>query len=147
MRVILDTNILVSGFIWGGVPRQLLECARSIPKSRKKPIELYTSTPLLDELYDVLSRQKFAELLATQHIKPAFLVKRYALLTTTVDPVPITRTVRDPYDDVVIATALAARARLIVSGDRDLLVLHPFNDIQILNAADALTSIQHSTIP
>ena len=101
---------------------------------------------MLDELSDVLNRQKFADLLATQRIKPAFLVKRYKVLCSVVTPEPIERTVRDPDDDAVIATALAAQARIIVSGDQDLLVLHPFNGIQILNAADALTSIQHSTI-
>ena len=45
---------------------------------------------------------------------------------------------RDPDDDVVLATALAARATLIVSGDQDLLVLGSFADVRILNAADAL---------
>ena len=45
---------------------------------------------------------------------------------------------RDPDDDVVLATALAARGTLIVSGDRDLLDLGSFSDIRILDAAEAL---------
>lgn len=48
---------------------------------------------------------------------------------------------RYPDDDLVLATALAAEASLIVSGDRDLLVLGTFRDIRILAAADALATI------
>ncbi len=44
----------------------------------------------------------------------------------------------DADDDVVIATALAAQANVIATGDSDLLMLHPWQGIQILNAADAL---------
>ena len=94
----------------------------------------------------MLSRPKFADLLATQRIKPTFLVKRYAILATVVEPVPIARTVRDRDDDVVIATALAAHASLIVSGDQDLLVLHPFQDIHILPASEAVTYIKNRKI-
>ena len=54
----------------------------------------------------------------------------------------IQRTVRDSDDDIVLATALAAQAKIIVSGDNDLLVLHSFQHIHILNAADALHHIQ-----
>jgi len=60
-----------------------------------------------------------------------------------VKPQPIERTVRDVDDDAVIATALAAKADVIATGDSDLLVLHPCQEIQILNAADALQLVQN----
>lgn len=119
MRLVLDTNIVVSGLVWGGMPRQLLDLGRD------RRVRLFTSTALLDELADVLGREKFAALLASQSITPVFLMQRYGMLAELVRPQPIERTVRDIDDDVVIATALAARAELIVSGDRDLLALHP----------------------
>ncbi|MCC9004437.1 MAG: putative toxin-antitoxin system toxin component, PIN family [Candidatus Competibacter sp.] len=45
---------------------------------------------------------------------------------------------RDADDDAVLACALAAKADVIVTGDKDLIVLHPWNGIQILSPADAL---------
>jgi uncharacterized protein len=132
VRLVLDTNIVVSALVWGGTPRQLLDLAR------ENRVSLFTSTVLLEELADVLNRGKFAAMLASRDITPEFLMQRYGMLAKLVKPQPIARTVRDADDDAVIACALAAQANIIVSGDNDLLVLHPFGDIQILNAATAL---------
>ncbi len=136
MRIVLDTNVVVSALIWGGVPRQLLDLGRD---SRTT---FFTSSLLLNELADVLARDKFASLLAAQDITPTFLMQRYGMLANLVKPQPIERTVCDIDDDAVIATALAAQADVIATGDSDLLVLHPWQGIQILNAADALQRAQ-----
>ncbi len=133
MRLVLDTNIVVSGLLWGGVPRQLLDLGRD------NQVTLFTSSMLLDELADVLGRRKFGAMLASQEITSTFLVQRYGMLTNLVRLGSIKRTVpRDADDDVVIATALAAQADVIVTGDSDLLALHPYQGLQILNATDAL---------
>ncbi len=127
---------MVSALIWGGVPRQLLDLGRD------NQTMFFTSSLLLNELADVLERDKFAGLLAAQDITPTFLMQRYGMLANLVTPQPIERTVRDIDDDAVIATALAAQADIIATGDSDLLVLHPWQGIQILNAADALQQVQ-----
>jgi putative PIN family toxin of toxin-antitoxin system len=139
VRLVLDTNIIVSGLIWGGVPRQLLDLGRD------GRVTFFTSSVLLDELADVLEGDKFAALLVSQEITPAFLMQRYGILAKLVTPQPIERTVRDVDDDAVIATALAAQADVIATGDSDLLVLHPWQGIQILNAADALQHVLNKT--
>jgi len=139
VRVVLDTNIVVSGLLWDGRPRQLLEYGRD------RLIKLLTSSELLDELFEVLGREKFTTMLVSQGITRSYLLQRYGALTEIVKPKPLERTVRDVDDDVVIATALAAQADLIVSGDNDILTLHPWQGIQILNAADALHHIQSRT--
>ena len=53
MRLVLDTNVVASALLWGGVPRLLLRAGR------EKRVELFTSTPLLAELTDILWRRKF----------------------------------------------------------------------------------------
>ncbi len=80
VRLVLDTNIVVSGLIWGGVPRQLLDLGRD------GHMTLFTSSLLLDELADVLGRSKFAALLASQSISPTFLMQRYGLLSQAGQP-------------------------------------------------------------
>lgn len=58
MRVVADTNIVVSGSLWHGSPRLLLDRAHS------GEIQLFTSPALLDELRQVLGRDRFAALAA-----------------------------------------------------------------------------------
>ncbi len=61
-RAVPDTNIVVSGFLWRGNPRRILDAARD------GIIELFTSRELLEELEDVLSREKFAARLAAANV-------------------------------------------------------------------------------
>ncbi len=139
MRLVLDTNIIVSCLIWGGVPRQLLDLGRD------GRVTFFTSSLLLDELADVLSREKFAVLLSSQGITPDFLMQHYGMLAKLVKLQPIERTVRYIDDDAVVATALAAKAHVIATGDSDLLVLHPWQEIRILNATDTLQHVLGKT--
>ena len=133
MRVVLDTNVVVSGFLWDGVPRQLLHAAR------EKKLQLYTSTTLLLELTDILGRAKFARKLAAAQLSADQLVERYALLTTVVHPAAIHPTILDdPDDDHVLACALAVQADCIVSGDRHLLDLKEHQGIRVVTAAEAV---------
>jgi putative PIN family toxin of toxin-antitoxin system len=68
MRVVADTNIVVSSFLWRGNPRLVLEAARA------GFIDLYTSGLLLEELEDVLSREKFAVRLQAAGVRAHELV-------------------------------------------------------------------------
>lgn len=106
-------------------------------------IELVSSVALLAELQGVLSREKFADQLAGRGLAAIDVLEGYAALTTIVTPAstgPIVH--RDPADDYVLATALAARADLIVSGDRHLLDLKSFHRISIVTATMAVGRIE-----
>ena len=102
MRLVLDTNVVASAVLWGGVPRVLLQAGR------EKRAELFTSTALLAELTDILGRRKFDKKIAASMLTVDQLVDRYASLVGLVRPVPTPRIAPDPDDDVVIGTALAA---------------------------------------
>lgn len=133
MRVVLDTNVVASGFLWGGPPRQLLQ------DGREKRLKLFTSTALLLELTDILGRAKFTRKLTAAQLSVDQLVERYALLTTVVHPAVIAPTLLDdPDDDQVLACALAAKADLIVSGDRHLLNLKEYRGVRIVRVAEAV---------
>lgn len=137
MRLVLDTNVVASAVLWVGVPRQLLQAAR------EKRISLFTSIPLLAELTDILVRSKFEKKLAASGLSIEQIVDRYAELAAVVQPAAIAPTVLDdPEDDQVLACAVAARADLIVSGDRrHVLPLGSFEGVSIVSPAEALRII------
>ena len=137
MKVVLDNNTVVSGLLWHGHSRRILDLAR------EGSLSLYTSTTLLAELDDVLTRAKFATRLARIHGDAKTLSEGYLTLAETVEPTYTPQVVKlDPDDDRVLACALAVGADYIISGDRHLLDLGNYEDIPILNAADFLAVYQ-----
>ena len=133
MRLVLDTNVVVSALIWDGPPKRLLDLAVS------GEIALFSSAVLLDELAGVLERGKFSAALASRAVTPGFLTRRYGAVTTLVGPMPANRAVpADADDDHVIGAALGARADAIATGDRHLLELDPYRGIRILAPAAVL---------
>jgi putative PIN family toxin of toxin-antitoxin system len=136
MRVVADTNIVVSGLLWRSNPRRVLDAAR------KGTLDLFTSAILLAELEDVLSRDKFAKLLASIDATPHALVLGYAALSSVIEPAQIEPVIlADPDDDAVLACAIAARGEIIVSGDSHLLDLKQYQGIRILTAATLVAEI------
>jgi putative PIN family toxin of toxin-antitoxin system len=140
VRVVLDTNVVVSGVLWRGTPYRLLEKMRN----QYPRLKIYSSTVLLDELTDVFIRPYFSGRLAQIGKTAREVLTDYVELVELVEPMEVPRIVRDPDDNHVLACALAARAELIVSGDRDLLDLGTFRDVRILNPSEALPAFDAS---
>lgn len=136
MRIVLDTNVVMSALLWRGPPYRLLEVIRADASS-----QLYLSPVLLAELTDVLSRRAATAQLQRIGRTAREALSDYLEAVELVDPEPLPPVSRDPDDDHVLAAALAASADLIVSGDADLLVLETFRDIPILAPAAALERI------
>ena len=138
MRVVLDTNTLVSGVISPNAsPRRLLDRART------QAFELCSSATLLAELLNVLSREKFATRLAQAGLTPRGVVAELRRIAYMAEPQVVPRVIEhDPDDDHVLACALAGQADLIVSGDKHLHRLGGhYQGIPIVTAAQALQTI------
>ncbi len=138
MRVVLDTNTLVSALLSPhGPPRRLLDDARA------QAFELYSSPVLMAELLDVLSREKFAQRLAAAGLTSLGIVGEIRRLAVMAAPAEVPRVVaNDADDDHVLACALAAQADLIVSGDKHLLGLGGhYHNIAIVTPAQAVHRI------
>jgi putative PIN family toxin of toxin-antitoxin system len=135
MRIVLDTNVVVSALLWDGAPKQLLRVTYA------KRIQLYSSIPLLEELTETLSKTKLERKIAASLLSVDQLVNSYAELVSVVRPVIVPRVAPDPDDDVVIGTALAAGADFAVTGDRTLLAVGEYKRVRIVSVADALQAI------
>jgi uncharacterized protein len=121
VRIVLDTNVLIAAYATRGQCHELLEhCIRAHV--------LVSSPVLLTDLREKLTRKlKFSSESADELM--TLLHPRLEL----VDPLPLDPPAcRDPDDDWVLATAIAGNCRCIVTGDKDLLVLHPFRSVAII---------------
>ena len=137
MRAVIDTNVLVAALLWRGAPHALLEHVRT------GMVAMVSSPALLAELADVLGRAKFDSILDQTHTSRERSLSQLRQLAEVVEPPPLSQPVcRDPDDDQVLALAIAAKAELIVSGDKDLLSLGHFESVPILAPAQALDLIK-----
>jgi putative PIN family toxin of toxin-antitoxin system len=137
LRFVLDTNVIVSGLLLpDSKPRSAFD--RALDKGK-----ILVSIPVLVELEAVLSRRKFGKYLYDEERKE-FL----AALVREAGVVDITERItvcRDPRDDKFLELVVSGRADCLITGDTDLLALHPFRDIAILRPADFLEQFQIET--
>jgi putative PIN family toxin of toxin-antitoxin system len=136
-RLVVDTNTLISRLL---LPHSIP--ARAVDRALELG-ELLVSSETLYELAEVLERPKFDRYLSTEERRRFFeLLSRVAILVEATRPV---RACRDPNDDKFLAVAVNGEADAIITGDVDLLALHPFLGIPILRPKDFLD--QHDTEP
>jgi uncharacterized protein len=133
IRAVLDTNIIVSGLLWGGLPGQVFQVARD---------ELFVTIltePLHSETMRVLARNKFAEQIAVRQIRIDVLGEQYRAASELVEAANVPHgIVRDPKDAMVLSCAVGGKADYIVSDDKDLLTLVSYQGIHIVSAEQFL---------
>ena len=135
LRIVLDTNVLISAVLFGGTPRQVLELIIA------GKVECSISVAMLDELRDVLLRPKFG-LSAAQ---TAMIVEEVHAIAEVVSPNErIDHVVSDPDDNMVLECAVEAKASVVVTGDSHLLDLQAFQNVPILSPADFLKMLTKS---
>lgn len=127
MRVVLDTNTLVSAIGWTGPPAEILDALVAGRHS------LITSRELLEELTRVLTYPKLRCLAGDPRL-PRVLAWLHHPEHIVMPKERITAIQADPPDNLVLEAAVAGRAEGIISGDRHLLRLKSFRDIPILTA-------------
>jgi putative PIN family toxin of toxin-antitoxin system len=133
VRVVIDTNVLISGLFWTGTPKQILN------KARHGQIIFVTSESLLEELERILTRDdKPFKLSNTEVSRVISSLREWAEVVQTDTRVSVCR---DEGDNKVLECAIDGKAQQVITGDQHLLELQSFQGIRILSAADFLDEL------
>lgn len=130
MRVVIDTNIIISSLVFGGLPKDIIK------KVIKKDIKAITSVQLISELIDVL-RKKFRFSESKIKILETEIVKKFEI----VYPKSEINICRDSDDNRVLESAIQGKCKFIITGDKDLLILKKYKNIKIVGAKDFLENV------
>ena len=128
LKVVVDTNVLVSALLGSPAASALIDVFVA------GRFQCILSPTLLAEFTEVLARPRLRLGVHT-------VVEILELLTVRsqmVNPVVSVESCRDPKDNMLLECALAGNADVIVTGDTDLLILHPFRGVDILTPAQFL---------
>ena len=121
---VFDTNVLVSALLFANsAPKKALELALDIGT-------MLISQETIDELNSVLSRPKFERYISPE--KRERFILAFVQKSIFIEIHETIEECRDPKDNKFLELAVSGQATAIISGDKDLLVLHPFRDISIL---------------
>lgn len=127
LKIVADSNVLVSALLWVGIPHKLIKLAEN------KTITIYISLPIIEEISEVLVRPKFMERIKELKTTPEEIVESLLSSVEVVHPaVSINEVESDPDDNKILECAVTANADYIVSGDPHLLELKSFRGIPIV---------------
>jgi len=125
LKVVLDTNVLISATIVRGNQFRILELGRL------KEIQIISSPQILEEFREVLNRPRFG--LSQESIEEAINeLKNIAQIVHPQEKVDVVK--EDPDDNAIIECAIAGKADYIITGDNDLLELKEYKWIKIRNS-------------
>ena len=139
-RVVLDSNVFVSGTILPrGASTEILQ------SWRHGAFTLVTSLAQVTEIIEVLERPKFARRYGVRVTEIAALIRRIEATAITLDILdPPVMKLRDPDDEVILATAMTGNARFLVTGDYDLLSVDAdprLRSLRVLRPAEFLARL------
>jgi uncharacterized protein len=134
LKIVLDTNVAISGLLWGGAPNRILKwCAN-------RSLRILECDETLHEVRQVLQYSKFSKRLSELETTGREVFAYFMNLSTYVPtPEHIPEAVKvDPFDNLFLGLASAYHASLIVSGDSHLLNVQCFEGIQIVTPSEGV---------
>lgn len=126
MRIVIDTNVVASGVFFGGAPRRVLESISS------GIIDAYATSDILEEYHDTIHKlmEKYGGRFDSDGLD------RFQIMVNLIEANTKVNVCRDPDDDKFLGCAIDSKALYIVSGDKDLLTLEKYDDIEIITARE-----------
>jgi len=140
MKIVLDSNVFISGIFWRDKPHDIIKLAET------GKVQICVSNEILDELFGVLQRQKFNYLFEEASISRETVFQKILELVTicavSERDKNINIALADPKDKMFLSCALASGAVFIVSDDKHLLALKNFRSVPILTSSQFLNKLK-----
>lgn len=123
MRVVLDTNVLISGIFFSGPPAQILKAWND------GAVQFVVSNEILEEYFEVGERLslRYPDIEITQIL--VLIVQNSQIVKVAPLPEPVSS---DSDDDKFLACAAASDTKVIISGDSDLLTVSGYENVQVI---------------
>ena len=139
MKVVIDTNVAISGLLWSGPPNQILKWAR------QHLLDILACEETAGGLARVILYKRFIKRLSMLGISASEVIAYYMNLVSFVpSPRHIPHQIKeDPFDNIFLALASEFEGLLIVSGDKHLLSLKEYDQIQIVTPGEACEVIHN----
>jgi len=134
MRIVIDTNVLISGFLWDGPPNRIVHLLAD------KKFAVISSAELFDELSRVIKYERFSRRLAALMYTPGDIIEKYEEPAEFVPVIALDGPIipEDPSDEMALRATLSGGASFIVTGDSHVLARGIFRHISIVNSVDFL---------
>jgi uncharacterized protein len=131
MKIVLDTNVFISGIFFGGPPSQILK------SWRQSKLIIVLTQQILEEY------QRVGEVLSEKYpsinIEP--IIELFTIFGEFIETKGIIETIcEDPDDNKFIECAIASQSKLIISGDKHLLTISGYKDIEVLKPRQFIDS-------
>jgi putative PIN family toxin of toxin-antitoxin system len=136
VKIVLDTNVIMSAYLFGGRPLQVLRLAE------KGAVELLTCREALSELIEVLHRDKFSSRLNGLGMTSEDVLSNYLDIAVSIASADEVAACEDADDNLFIGIALAGDADFIVSGDKHLLRCSAKSPVPVLRVSEFLALLR-----
>ncbi len=134
MKIVLDTNVWLSGIFWDR------EAGKIIEKAEKKDIQIIISEDILSEIINVLNREsKFQKYLFNLRLSIEDILRTALSISTLIETKNKLDIIKaDPKDNIILEAALEGKSEYIISYDNHLLNMIEFRGIKIISPGEFL---------
>ncbi len=134
MKIVLDTNVWLSGILWDGEASKILE------KAEKKDIQIIISEDILSEIIKVLNREsKFQKYILNLRLSIEDLLRTILSISTLIETKTKLDIIKaDPKDNIILEVALEGKVDYIISYDNHVLNMIEFRGIKIISPKEFL---------
>ena len=134
MKIVLDTNVWLSGIFWGGEANKILE------KAEKKEMQIIISEDILSEIIKILNREsKFQKYILNLRLSIEDLLRTILSISTLIETKTKLDIIKaDPKDNIILEAAIEGKVEYLVSYDNHLLNMIEFRNIKIISPGEFL---------